>query len=213
MLRAAQILERLSQNPDDGVAANDLLEELGRGYPIEILKAFLESINPRKVRVGVWIASELGAKAASLVDIAASLLSHPDRYVRFYAVDFIFSCASSTNVRPTAEAVCRIDDEDSSVRWKVMRLLAHVPLATIKSVDNYVTCGANDDAIRNGLRQLLDETTSGAIVHDMIRSSSAITRRFGAICAFRSRERLPNAYTQACESADADVQGFVRDCQ
>src|SRR5882672_288042 len=84
--RAEELTERLAADPRSslaGVLMNDLLAEFHRGYPLENLRFLLQNDNTELVKVGAWIASELGEKGKPLLNDVSPLLQHPKSRVRF----------------------------------------------------------------------------------------------------------------------------------
>src|SRR6266850_734193 len=117
--RGDELLSRvLSRLDGDGVIANDLLSEFQEGYPLENLLQLLTSHEEAVAVSGMWIASELGAKARPLFTEIIERLSHPSSDVRFFALDCLVSCAGPDDKDAVNRGLDLIDDPDPTVVWK-----------------------------------------------------------------------------------------------
>ena len=118
-----ELVERILGGDDDGRAANQLVTELRGGVSVQVLRPLLFSDDDAVVAIGTWVASELGGLAAPLSAELEDLLRHPNREVRFFAIDA---------VAPTSAAAipALVDDPDPAVRWKAMTFLASTPQQT-----------------------------------------------------------------------------------
>jgi len=123
MIRAAALVERILAGDDDGRAANQLVTELRSGVSLQALRPLLFSEDPAVVAIGTWVASELGDSAAPLGAELEDLLKHPNREVRFFAIEAV------SRISPAAIPAL-VDDPDPAVRWKAMTTLAVMPQET-----------------------------------------------------------------------------------
>lgn len=80
---------------EEGRAANDLLLEVLRGYPVQNLSRLIHSDSDTAVANGAFVVSELGAQAAQIIDEVDFLLGHPLRDARFDALDAALTAASA----------------------------------------------------------------------------------------------------------------------
>lgn len=127
MDKVERIIERIMRDPgalDDGKLANHLLEQFHRGAPVDYLRPLLLSADPRLVRSGAWIASELGEKGNALLDIVGNLLEHADERARFWVIDCVLLWAGPSHERELSKVIRLIDDPEKAVRWKVMVFLS-----------------------------------------------------------------------------------------
>ncbi|MEV6632585.1 HEAT repeat domain-containing protein [Actinoplanes sp. NPDC051470] len=120
MTMAVELVERILHGDDDGRAANHLVTELRGGVSVQVLRPLLFSQDDAVVAIGTWVASELGDLAAPLGAELEDLLRHPNREVRFFAVEAV------ARFSPAAIPVL-VDDPDPAVRWKAMTALAAMP--------------------------------------------------------------------------------------
>ena len=90
--RAEELTERLAADPSysrSGKVANDLLTEFHFGYPLDNLRPLLHNDNTELVKIGTWIASELGEEGNALLNDVSPLLQHEDSKVRFFVINCI----------------------------------------------------------------------------------------------------------------------------
>jgi hypothetical protein len=205
--RGDEQMARLRAAADDpaaaDAAANELLKALFAGYPVERVRPLLRSGQAHLVRAGIWIASELGADGAPLLDDVVRLLDHPIRYVRFFAVDAVLANAGSGHGAVTARAVRRIDDPDQAVRWKVLQLLANADRDTLAaSVDGL------DDSLDELVTWLIGPP-DGAEIAARLGDPERAVRLFAAAAAARSAPTDPGPLTFAAGSTDEEVSSFA----
>src|SRR5262245_45864713 len=112
--RGDELIDRLCAGADDSLAG-DLLTEVFRGYPVENLRQLLTCDSDTAARSGAWILSELGDRAAPLLDDSVRLLAHPLRYVRFFALDAVLVNATAGHGPVVAAAIALIVDPDDAV--------------------------------------------------------------------------------------------------
>lgn len=70
-----------------GDLENRLLAEFQTGYPLHKLRLLLRAPDEKVVAAAIWIASELGSDTRPLFDDVVSLMEHPSKQVRFFALD------------------------------------------------------------------------------------------------------------------------------
>jgi hypothetical protein len=116
------LLERV-RDGGNGEAQNRLLDEFFRGYPIERLRILLRSDDDDVAEAGLFIAGELGKRAARVMDDVERLLGHPESGLRFDAAQAVLYGASSEHGETIAKAVGPIRDPDEAVRLMVIRVL------------------------------------------------------------------------------------------
>jgi hypothetical protein len=126
------LIDRLGAGGGD-YDATDLLKEFFAGYPIENLRRLLNSSDERLAKVGAWLASELGVRAAPVLGDVVALLQHDSRYVRFFALDAILGAATPHDGAVIARAIDRLTDSESAVRWKVVGLLSRASVEQLSA--------------------------------------------------------------------------------
>ena len=171
----------LAKTGDGSALANELLRAFHRGFPLDNLLPLLESNDPELVRLGAWIQSELGARAIPLASSLPALLRHALKYVRFFALDSVMTCATESDGPLLAAATTLLADSEDAVRWKTVRLLSTLPNQLLQ----VALSKEQDEEFRHGLRSLLSEDPSRD-VPVLISSNSPILRRFGVAAALRS---------------------------
>jgi hypothetical protein len=200
------VSQLLSKERDGSILANDLLREVHRGFPVERLRVLLESDDPEIVRLGAWLQSELGSRAQSLAPLLPRLLRHELKYVRFFAIDSVASCATPDDGPLLAETVRLIDDAERSVRWKAMDFLRALPEASIRSTINSLPGGDSSDQLRVGLQAML-ATNAGSEVPALLASGEPVQRRFGLAVALRSGDE--DALALAANSSDEEIRDIA----
>lgn len=122
---------------ESGEAANELLSRLNNGYPVRNLSRLIHSDDDEVVKIGAWLVSELGERAAPISHEVGFLLSHPVRNARYYAIEAVMVAASTEQGELIAKAVMLVDDPDEAVRRLATRLLAR---ATPQQLAGAVPC-------------------------------------------------------------------------
>jgi hypothetical protein len=186
-------------------AANELLQAFFAGYPIDRLRLLLRSENDDAVRAGIWIASELGADAAPLAEELPPLLQHRLKYVRFFAVEVLIANGSSRSGEAVGCAVSLIDDPEDSVRWKVLRLLAH---GTKEQLAAGLAFVPRQDVAR-GLAWLLKYPGIAAITSGL--EGDRLDRMFAVAAAARLKRGREETLRRAAACVDAEVSSFAQE--
>jgi len=204
--RGDQLLERLRAG-EDGNAANDLLKEMFRGFPVERLQELLQSSDERAAKSVAWIASELGASFAPLMGEARRLLEHPVPEVRFFALDVLLVNGIEHFPGELGLAVALVDDPEASVRWKAMRFIARATDAQLAAARTHVP----DAMLARELEWLSgSEARDGREIQERLNASEPLTRRFAVAAAARV-ETDDSPLTVAAQSDDPDIRAFAAD--
>jgi hypothetical protein len=190
---------------EEGQAANDLLSAVIDGYPAHNLTRLTRSGDRRAVEDGAFVVSELGAKAAEVLDEVDFLLSHPWWKVRFDALDAALTGASPADDAVLAKAVMLVADPEPAVRWKALWFLAgaatdqleaaasHLPDDRMARLAAWLAAEGGDPAHLPGILNRLDDPDKQ-------------TRMFAAAAAARVAE----AHRHGFEQAAADRHGIER---
>jgi hypothetical protein len=193
---------------EEGETANDLLAEVIRGYPALNLSRLIHSDNRRAVEAGAFVVSELGAKAAQVIDEIDFLLSAQSRNARFDAIDATLAAASSEHGAIIAKAVMLVVDSDQAVRWKALRFLAkatpdqlaaaapHLADRHMADLVAWLEAGGSDPA---HLPDILNR------LHDPDKR----TRMFAAAAAARVAAADRQGLERAAASDDPEVRSFA----
>nr|MDT0662604.1 hypothetical protein [Micromonospora sp. DSM 115978] len=185
---------------DPDTAASDLLSQVFGGYPIDRLRPLLRSERTEAVRAGMWVVSELGERAADLLDDVAGLLDHPSRYVRFFALDSVLAAADRRHGPVLTRAAGLVDDPDDAIRWKTMHLLA-------RATDTQVTAIGGPVGERFGALLALPDADLIARLADADRTA----RLLAAAAAARRAGTDPTALDAAIAADDPEVSSFAEE--
>jgi hypothetical protein len=189
---------------------NDLLAEFHRGYPLENLHLFLQDKNTELVKIGAWIASELGEKGKSLLNEVALLLFHPESSIRFSAIDCLLLWADPSNGAELASVVKLIDDSELRVRWKVMDFLSRATREQLSAALTYLEAANAQSRNIRGLHLLLaPKANSSREAMAALRDQDAAMRKYGVVLARRIAEidKYPLSYAASID--DLDVKDFA----
>ncbi|WP_043636026.1 hypothetical protein [Nonomuraea candida] len=202
----------LTHTADDeilGEAANDLLNELFDGYPVERLGTLLHSGDDTALQTGAWLLSELGERAAPMLGEAPALLAHPRRQVRFFAIEFVLLAAEEQHADVIAQVLSLSRDTDPSIRWKVLHFLAM----------------ASTEQLMAGLSRLADpevgQLTAALVAADTedfdageivawLEGDDPLSRLFAAAIATRMAEDDPALLRHAARVRDEEVRSFAQ---
>ncbi|MED7929032.1 hypothetical protein SMD20_32620 [Nonomuraea sp. LP-02] len=197
-------------NDDDvlGPAANDLLEEVFAGYPVDNLRRLLRSDEEKVVRTAAWLLSELGELAAPLADELPALLASPLRQVRFFAVEAVLN-AGDTDGPLAARALALVRDGDDAVRWKVISFLAAAETEQLAA-----GAEALEDAelkeLTEWLVRLDTEEVDPREVVARLEGGDRTARMFAAAAAARlSDEEDTNLLAHAATAEDEEIRSFA----
>jgi HEAT repeat protein len=200
------------EDPNTGMLANELLDQFHEGYPVQHLRALLRSQDQAVTKIGMWIASELGAKASPLLDDTMLLLNHADKSVRFYAVDSMLSCAAAQNSPGLAFVVQMLGDKEEAVRWKAMDFLSRASTEQLQAALCHFR--ATDDQSRHihGLQFLLGENSANAEeVLCLIQSQDDLLQRYGVVAAVRMALDDIQPLLHASSMVSSDARQFAMD--
>jgi hypothetical protein len=205
--RGDELIELLSETepgPAADAAADELLTELFRGYPLERLRTLVRHPGPAAARAGAWLLSELGERAAPLADELPALLGHDLKYVRFFALDPVAVTAGAEDGAVIAQAIDLVSDPEAAVRWKAMTVVSRL-------TDVQLTAGRRgigDDDLRD-LLVWLEEADPTAIIARLT-DDDPLVRRFGAVAAARTVSTTRSPLELAAASPDEEIASFAR---
>ncbi|GAA3127906.1 MULTISPECIES: hypothetical protein [Nonomuraea] len=206
----ARILARPADDEVRGRLANDLLNELFDGYPVDNLRALLRSGDDDAVQTGSWLLSELGERAASLLDEAPALLAHPRRQVRFFAVEFVLLAAEEQeDAAVLAQAITLSRDPDTAIRWKVLHFLA---MASTEQLMLGLSRLADPELGRHTAALVAADTGEpdpGEVVSGLA-GDDPVARLFAAATATRMAEEDPALLRHAARARDEEVSSFAQ---
>jgi hypothetical protein len=186
--------------------ANELLKEFLGGYPLTHVTALLDSGVPRAVKAGAWICSELGQRAAPLMDEIGELLHHEMKYVRFFAIDAVLAAATPQDGPVVARAIELISDADGAVRWKALLLLARAPEEQLNAAVPHLKNEA-----QKGLTAWLVAGAAPNDIRSRLQGRQPLVRLFAAAAAARTASQDPSSLVAAAATEDDEVASFARE--
>ncbi|SDH57777.1 hypothetical protein SAMN05421505_11874 [Sinosporangium album] len=205
----ARILARPADDEVLGQAANDLLNELFGGYPVENLRTLLHSRDDDAVQTGAWLLAELGEQAAPLLDEVPGLLAHPRRQVRFFAVEFVLLAADERHAGIIAQALTLSRASDTAIRWKVLHFLA---MASTEQLTAGLSRLADPEIGRLTAALAASDTDDpdpGEVVAGM-EGDDPVVRLFAAAIAARMAEDDPALLRHAARVRDEEISSFAQ---
>jgi len=204
-----RLLEHILAGGNDS-AANALLNEFFRGYPIARLRLLLQSKDENAFKAGAWIASELGRSIGPLVRELPQLLDHPSRYVRFFVLDAILAGATDEHGEAVARAVLSIRDPDEAIRWKALRILARATKDQLAGSMPYL----DDSSVPTLLTWLLSLRDTKMDAQDIVTrldNRDPLIRMFAVAAAARFNRYDLIPLERAAASMDPVVNSFAKE--
>ena len=215
MDHAQEIMDQIMNEPDDsniGVLANELSKEFSRGCSVDRLRPLLLSKNNNVAEIGIWVTSELGRGAAPLLDDVVTLLRHPGKNVRFFAIDSVLSCATEWNKLEVASVIPLLNDAEAAVRWKAMDFLSRASREQLQGALDYLNTTEPQSVHVHELEWLLGEGGSNpGEIMSFIQSQEALLRKYGVVAAARMSQRNSEPLSYAASTADPDIKQFAWD--
>jgi hypothetical protein len=195
---------------EEGRAANDLLREVIRGYPAQNLSRLIHSDSATAVANGAFVVSELGARAAQIIDEVDFLLGHPLRDARFDALDAALTAASAEHGAILAKAVMLVDDPDQAVRWKALRFLANSTPDQLAAAAPYLE-DPHVASLVTWLASAGSDPASLADIRSRLHDPDKATRMFAAAAAARVAATSRQGLEDAAGLDDPDISTFAAD--
>lgn len=196
-------------NGENHSAANQLLTEFLRGYPVEKLRLLLHAEDESACRAGAWIASELGNKIKPLLGELSTYLDHPSKYVRFFVLDAILNGAGGDDGESVARAVLSIRDPEEAVRWKCLRFLSRASHGQLTSALPYIQ-GTPEADLSVWLLRCSSSQDTDAII-DGLNDADRMKLMFAAAASARLSAHDRAALERAATSSDAEVRSFAQE--
>jgi hypothetical protein len=210
---AKHLIERIVSAPDNdrvGVLANELLREFQLGYPLDDLHRLLQQTDEHLLATAVWISSELGVGCRPLLPIVVPLLTHPQKRIRFFALDCLLWTLPE-NGCDLARALRLLNDPEDGIRWKVLDLLFRISREQLKATNLCPQTEIPDPSQRDGLGWLMSsDSLDFDQIEGRLKSPNAAFRKFGVIAAAHARRVYPELLVFASTLDDADVREFAK---
>lgn len=204
--RGDELLTRVCAGENDSTA-NDLLDEFHAGFPVERLSRLLRCDEEHAVKAGAWIASELGANVAPVMDDLSLLLDHPVRYVRFFVLDAVLAGATPEHGEVISRAMRLLRDRDEAVRWKALHFLTKTTSDQLSAAIPHL----RDDRLARLTAWMLNPETDTVGVIERLQDTDGLTRLFAGAAAARLRDRDPAALKRAAASSDRELGSFAEE--
>src|SRR5580704_17086703 len=190
--------------------ANDLLKQFFEGYPLDHLRSLLRHANHKVVEEGIWIASELPSCAAALLDDAMVLSRHPDRRVRFFALDVVMLGSAGGRTEGFIQVVEGLDDPDPAINDHAFFLLSRATESQVAAAVTYLEQAEPDSRHLAGLSMLVEaQSTEPPLVADALQSSDSLRRRYGLAAAERAYGQDPSLLDLAARSQDDSIKSLA----
>lgn len=190
--------------------ANDLLKQFFEGYPLDHLRSLLRHKNHKVVGEGIWIASELPSCASALLNDAIALSKHPDRRVRFFALDVVMLGATGGRADGFIHVVEGLDDPDPAIKDHALFLLSRATEQQLAAAAKYLSRVEPDSEHLAGLGMLTEaQSTEPALIEEAIQGSGSLRRRYGLAAAERVYGRYPFLLDLAARSNDDSIRSLA----
>ncbi len=208
------ILRQIESGDKDESLVHQLLAEFNRSYPVTELQKLFLSKDVSIVKNAAWIASELGEKGKPILSATADLLSHSSKYVRFFAIDSILTCATAEDAVIIAKAVSLLADPEQSVRWKAMDFLMRATQVQLRAAGSHSSV-TNFHNFFTWIAVLVeDENPDTERIVSFLKSDDPVERRFGAAAAARALKRTATPFKYALTCEDKEIRQFAESvCQ
>jgi hypothetical protein len=190
--------------------AYELLQTYFQGATLETLRPLLRSDRPLVAQAAIYIASELGSQAASLLDDVVPILRYEDPWLRHFALECVAVCATAGRAGLYANVLLALEDPDERIREDAMFLMSNADGRKLEQV--LAVLSTEDERLRrhrHWLQVVLSPGVGMDAVLSLIHSPEALARRYGAIAAARLYERFPGLVAEAVAERDSDIKSFL----
>jgi hypothetical protein len=209
LIYGRDLVKLILAEPDKetGRRANDLLSLFWNGLPIAMLIKLLDHSNTEVVQSGLFIAEELGDKAASVFESIAKHLKHADPRTRYAAYEAVANCSSGDQMGSFLAVVYGLRDSEVSCRKIAMLWMMRVDDSTLSASLRRLQRTQPDVELEKGLRMLLEVREDEATIDAWLAADSSTARKFGVIAASRIAPDHPQMLQLASNSGDTDIRG------
>lgn len=202
---AEGLIQELLLDPakfDRDKRASLLLQKYFDGLSIETLRPILRNENALVRQTAGFIASELGSKAAPILDDVIPLLDSTDSWSQAFAMDVVAVCATGPKF---LHLFRMLESELQANRTQAMILIASADASRIEAAEQVRE--THPDSVPEGLRAVASLDARG--IEAMLEGSNPLTRRYGAIAAYRIRGAQPALIEAARRLEDPDIRRFL----
>lgn len=208
---AERLIARLLEDPErfsEEGRSYELLQHFFDGYQLEALQELLRDQDPCIGREALFIACELGAQAAPLLDDVIPYFTRNSRSDVYDAMEIVASATASSREELFAYVLIQLNSPDPVLRTLAMRLMCRAsttqlarmiePLAKLTSPN--VT-----ERFRLGVHMLTTEISENE-ARKGLSSGERIIRGCAAVAVLRGAERGVLSKDLLDNSTDPDIQ-------
>lgn len=206
------LINQIMAEGDDGRRSTELLSQFFGGFPLENLVPLLRSHDEATVKVGTYIAEELGAQARPLIPELTPLLGHSSKAVRYDVITAILNAATVEHGEAIARAIMLVNDPEQAVRKNALDFLARADREQLTAA---LLC-LGDDEIAAELRWLLEieepprSKENDTQIESRLDSTDRLKRRFAGIAAARMYRRNPDLLDRLVANTDEELCKFAQ---
>jgi hypothetical protein len=209
------LINRIMTEGDDDRTSNELLSEFFEGYPPEKLIPLLRSDDEDTVKIGAFIAQELGAQVRPLMPELIPLLNHPSKVVRYDTLNAILLAGTGDDGEAIARAISLVDDPELAVRKNALDFLARADREQLAAALPHLTGGE----FVSGLDWLIEIDNSSANeasdveIESRLASEDRLVRWFAGVAAARAYRRNPDLLDRMADGRDEELKAFAESQQ
>ncbi|MEK8019040.1 MAG: hypothetical protein VSS75_019395 [Candidatus Parabeggiatoa sp.] len=209
-LEGTQLIQELLTDPDRFREQGWGFQLWEAGLPVETLRPLLKHNDRRVRREAVWVASELGHKARSLIHDAIPLIYDGDRDIQYSALEIVMVCSFAENVDHFVHVVRSLQSDDKLIRGLAMFLVSNADASRLEAgIRLFSSPGSSDKLHKQGLSNLLKgKFILPKQVLMMIDDKEPLVQKYGTIAAKRLIKNFPELIVHAISSANPDVRHF-----
>lgn len=204
------LIEQVSTDPANELLVKQLLDRFYDGADPTNLLPLIHSEEPAVIEVGMWIASELAADAAPILNEVVNLFSKRIRGVSFEALNCLTCCATPNEPELLFEGLRQLDSDDDVIVWKAQMFLCSLSDEAIVAVNHYASQIANQENHLRGLSMLQSPSVSSAQVVTMLDSASRLLRAYAAVASVKLSKIDSAPMAKALNASDAIVSEFAK---
>lgn len=190
--------------------AYQLLQEYFHGLPLDTLQPLLGHSNGNVRGAAIFVASELGDKAKSLIQEIALLINDSDKKIQWDALESVMVCSTGTDVEKFLFVIKELENNDDSICRLAMRLVSNADLSQLEAGFKLShTLSHSGKLHEQGLSVLLkgNSVTEAEIIL-MLKNPEPLNRIYGAIAAKRLFRHHPKFLEFAASSLDSNISRF-----
>jgi hypothetical protein len=187
----------------------ELLQEFFAGLNVNLLRRLLHNDDLDVRNAAIWITSELGYKANSLINDVMTSIEIGDRYYKYHALEIIASYSHEESPRYFAQIPLALESDDDVLRRLAMRLLVRTDVSILQIVLNHHLLSS---VHKVGIRLLLDaaEMTKETL-RDFLVDQQKVLRLYASVAVFRVPKLDDSLIGMLLNSTVPDVSRFANE--